>query len=320
MFKFNNVEEKQITYFFASIAAFLFIAVVFSPLLAAQEKAAQIVFHSPEEAMKVFVEAIQADDMQKVLAILGPQGKDIIYSGDEVADKNNHAKFVKSYQEKVNFVKDKDVVSVIIGKDDYPLAIPIIKKEGGWVFDINTGLQELLKRRIGRNELSAINACRTYVQAQREYISAQRSQDGIMQYAQKFCSAPGKRDGLFWQEAQGEPPSPLGPVFVAASQEGYTPGEVCMISPAPYHGYHYKILAAQGIDAPGGQYSYLINGYMVAGFALIAWPAEYSVSGVMTFIVNQNGIVYEKNFGPRTDELARAVTEYNPDSTWSRAE
>jgi len=305
----------------AAMAAFLFIAAaVFSPLLAAQEKAAQIVFHSPEEAMKVFVEAVQADDTQKMSAILGPQSQDVIYSGDEVADKNNRAKFVKSYQEKINLVKDKDTVSVIIGKDNYPMAIPIIKQAGGWVFDTNTGLQELLKRRIGRNELNAIGACRAYVQAQREYISAERNQDGIMQYARKFCSEPGKRDGLFWQEAPGEPPSPLGQLFVAASEEGYTPGEVCMISPAPYRGYHYKILTAQGIDAPGGQYSYLINGHMVAGFALLAWPAEYSVSGVMTFLVNQNGIVYEKNLGPQTAEIIKTITEYNPDPSWSRAE
>ena len=141
-----------------------------------------------------------------------------------------------------------------------------------------------------------------------------------MQYAQRFCSTPGYRDGLFWNEAEGEPSSPLGPLFVAASEEGYTPGEICMISPAPYHGYHYKILAAQGPDAPGGAYNYVINGHMVAGFAIVAWPAEYAVSGIMTFIVNQNGIVYEKNLGPKTEEAIMAMKEYDPDPEWSRAQ
>ena len=290
MLKFNNSQKKQriCSVTCITIATFFFVLTMFSSLFAAQVKQAQTVFQSPEEAMGAFVKAIQADDMQKAMAILGPSGKDIISSGDEVADKNNHAKFVRAYQEKVNFVKDKDTVSVTIGKDNYPMAIPIVKKAEGWVFDTETGLQELLKRRIGRNELNAINACLTYVQAQREYAASCRTDEGIIQYAQKFCSTPGKRDGLFWAEAEGEEPSPLGPLFVAASKEGYRPGEVCMLSPIPYHGYHYKILTAQGFDAAGGAYNYVVNGHMVAGFALVAWPAEYGVSGVMTFIVNQN--------------------------------
>jgi len=298
----------------------LFITGVISPLFAEEKIQPQTVFKSPEEAMQSLIKSIKANDMQKALLILGAEGKDVIYSGDEVADKNKRAKFVKSYDEKVNFVKDNNIVSVIIGKDDYPMAIPIIKKDEGWVFDTKSGVQELLKRRIGRNELKAINSCRSYVQAQREYASADRTQEGIIQYAQKFCSTFGRRDGLYWEEEEGQLPSPLGPLFVAASQEGYTLGEVCMISPRPYQGYHYRILTSQGPNAPGGEYDYLINGHMVGGFALIAWPAEYGVSGIMTFIVNQNGIVYEKDFGSRSAEIAKAMKKYDPDPSWSIAQ
>ena len=290
------------------------------PLFAEQTSTAQTVFKSPEDAMKALVDAIQAADTQKVMAILGPDGKDVIYSGDEVADKNSHAKFVKEYQEKVRFVTDKDQVSVIVGNDNYPLAIPIIKKDAGWVFDTAAGREELLKRRIGRNELAAIKVCQEYVQTQREYASVDRDLDGVMQYARRFCSTPGKRDGLYWETAETETPSPLDPLVAAAAGEGYASGKVCAIAPEPYHGYLYKILLAQGSDAPGGAYSYVINGNMVAGFALAAWPAEYEVSGVMTFVVNQNGVVYEKDLGVRTDEIVKAMAEYNPDTTWSRAQ
>jgi len=294
--------------------------IVCSLLFAAAETATRIVFPTPEEAMKALVDAVRSQDTEKELSILGPKGNEVISSGDKVEDKNNRERFVKSYEEKVNFVKDNNTASVIIGKDDYPMAIPIVKRANGWVFDTEAGLDELLKRRIGRNELNAIKACGAYVQAQKEYADSVRTQDGIIQYARKFCSSSGTRDGLFWNVAEGEPASPLGPFFVAASEEGYTPGEVCMIAPEPYHGYHYRILTAQGANAPGGMYSYIINRHMVAGFALIAWPAEYGSSGIMTFIVDRNGTVYEKNLGPKTAEIARDIKEYDPDPSWSRAE
>ncbi|MDO8662858.1 MAG: DUF2950 domain-containing protein [Candidatus Omnitrophota bacterium] len=318
----NNFRKRKFACFImpAFIGVFLFTAVTLFVFFAPGGVQAQTVFQSPEEAMEMLVKAAKSNDAEKMLAIFGPEGKDIIDSGDAVADKNNRAKFAKSYKEKVNFVDDNGTVSVILGKDSYPMAVPIVKKEAGWVFNTADGLQELLKRRIGRNELRAISSCQAFVQAQREYAGIDRDMDGVMQYARKFCSEPGRRDGLFWEETEGEPPSPLGPLFVAASKEGYVVGEVCMISPAPYHGYHYKILTAQGANAPGGAYSYLINEHMVAGFALAAWPAEYAVSGIMTFIVNQNGIVYEKDLGPDTDKILGAMVGYNPDSTWSRAQ
>jgi hypothetical protein len=317
-----NIKKRKYVFFNALvfIALILFSSVVSLPLFAEQTVQAQTVFQSPEEAMKALVGAIQADDTQKVMTILGPDSKDIVYSGDEVADKNNHAKFIKAYQEKVKFVMDKDRASVIIGNGSYPMAIPLVKKDAGWVFDTQAGREEILKRRIGRNELKSIKVCQEYVQAQREYSSVDRDLNGVMEYAQRFCSTPGKHDGLYWEVPEAEAPSPLDPLIAAAAGEGYASGKVCAISPEPYHGYIYKILTAQGPDAPGKAYSYVINGNMVAGFALVAWPAEYGVSGVMTFIVNQNGIIYEKDLGARTDEIAKAMTEYNPDSTWSRAQ
>ena len=235
-----------------------------------------------------------------------------------IADKETLEQFVKAYQEKVDFVKEKeDRVSIIIGNDNWPFPIPIVKKGEGWVFDTKAGREEVLNRRIGRNELNAIQVCQAYVEAQQEYASTDREQDGIIQYAQKVLSDPYRRNGLYWEAGEGEPPSPLGPFIAQAAMKGYTKkGD----KPTPYHGYYFKILTGQGPNAPGGAYSYVINGHMVAGFALVAWPAEYGVSGVMTFIVNQNGTVYQKDLGPKTEGIVKAMTLYNPDRTWKRAQ
>jgi hypothetical protein len=251
------------------------------------------------------------------MAILGPEGEDILSSGDQVADKADLERFLKRYQERVDLVRDRDRVSVILGNDYFPFAIPIVKKGEGWVFDTKTGKEEVLNRRIGRNELAAIEVCLAYVEAQREYASTDRERDGIIQYAQKIVSDAGRRNGLYWEVAEGEIPSPLGPFAAKAATEGYRKKDE---KPVPYHGYYYKILKGQGMSAPGGAYNYVINGHMVAGFALVAWPAEYNVSGVMTFVVNQNGNVYQKDLGPKTGELAKTMTLYNPDRTWKRAQ
>jgi hypothetical protein len=192
-----------------------------------------------------------------------------------------------------------------------------VKKGEGWVFDTKAGREEVLNRRIGRNELNAIQVCLAYVEAQQEYASTDREQDGIIQYAQKVMSDPYRRNGLYWEAGEGEIESPLGRFIAQAAQEGYTKkGD----KPTPYRGYYYRILKGQGKNAPGGGYQYVINGHMVAGFALVAWPAEYGVSGVMTFIVNQNGTVYAKDLGPKTEGIAKAMTLYNPDRTWKRAQ
>jgi hypothetical protein len=282
------------------------------------QEAKQKVFGSPEEAMKALVETARSGERKDVLAILGPEGEDIISSGDEVADKNTLEQFVKSYQEKVDFVKEKEEwVSVIMGKDNWPFPIPIVKKGEGWMFDTKAGREEVLNRRIGSNELSAIRVCLGYVDAQQEYASTDREQDGIIQYAQKFASDTYRRNGLYWEPAEGEIPSPVGPFAARAAAEGY---RRAADKPTPYHGYYYKILKGQGKSAPGGAYHYVINGHMVAGFALVAWPAEYGVSGVMTFLVNQNGTVYEKDLSPKTEGIVKAMTLYNPDRTWKRAQ
>jgi hypothetical protein len=291
--------------------------VAVSVLSVSAQELKQKVFGSPEEAMKSLAEAAQAGDIKDMMAILGPEGEDIISSGDAVADKDILERFVEVYQEKADFVKEKeDRVSVIMGKDNWPFPIPIMKMAGGWIFDTKAGREEVLNRRIGRNELRTIQVCLNYVEAQQEYASTDREQDGIIQYAQKFASDTYRRNGLYWEVAEGEIPSPLGPGVVKAAAEGYRRAGG---KPFPFHGYYYKILKGQGKSAPGGAYNYVINGHMVAGFALMAYPAQYGVSGIMTFIVNQNGVVYEKDLGPKTEAIAKATTLYNPDRTWRRA-
>jgi hypothetical protein len=300
----------------AMVAVSAAVALLMLPVFAQEVK--QKAFGSPEDAMKALAEAAQAGDTKGMMAILGPEGEDIISSGDAVADKDTQERFVKAYQEKVDFVKEKeDRVSIIIGNDNWPFPIPIVRRGEGWVFDTKAGREEVLSRRIGRNELNAIQVCGAYVEAQREYASTDRERDGIIQYAQKVISDPYKRNGLYWEVGEGEIESPLGPFIAQATEKGYTKkGD----KPVPYHGYYFKILNGQGPSAPGGAYNYVINGHMVAGFALVAWPAEYNVSGVMTFIVNQNGTVYQKDLGPKTEGIAKAMTLYNPDRTWRRAQ
>jgi len=298
------------------VAVSVAVGLLMLPVSAQEGK--QKAFGSPEEAVKALAEAVQAGDMKGMMAILGPDGEGIISSGDEVADKNTRERFVKVYQEKVDFVKEREGrVSVIMGNDHWAFPIPIVKRGESWVFDTRAGREEVINRRVGRNELNAIQVCRAYVEAQREYASTDRERDGIIQYAQKLWSDPYRRNGLYWEVAEGEAPSPMGPDVAQAAEKGYTKGGDKRF---PYHGYYYKILKGQGKSAPGGAYQYVINGHMVAGFALVAWPAEYGVSGVMTFVVNQNGMVYEKDLGPKTEALAKAMTLYNPDRTWKRAQ
>jgi len=319
MFRFNHKIKMDGMYRYASIGivtVWVAVAVLILPVFAQEVK--QEVFGSPEEAMKTLLETVKAGDTKGMMAVLGPEGEDIIDSGDKVQDKDAQDRFVKAYHEKVDFVKEKeDRVSIIIGNDNWPFPIPIVKKGEGWMFDTKAGREEVLNRRIGRNELNAIQVCLGYVEAQQEYASTDREQDGIIQYAQKVLSDPYRRNGLYWEAGEGELPSPLGPFIAQAARKGYTKkGD----KPIPYHGYYFKILTRQGPNAPGGAYSYVINGHMVAGFALVAWPAEYAVSGVMTFIVNQNGTVYQKDLGPKTEAIVKAMTLYNPDRTWRRAQ
>jgi Protein of unknown function (DUF2950) len=282
-----------------------------SPAGAAEQK----VFAAPDEAAKALVDAASRDDKQAMLAILGPDAAEIVSSGDEVADKAAAARFANSARQSLRLDQTAEGTEVMsIGSDDWPFPIPIVKKDNGWAFDTLAGKQEILNRRIGADELDAIEVCRAYVQAQREYASQDRDGSAVQKFAQRFVSSAGKHDGLYWPAAAGEEPSPFGPLVADAVAEGYNK------KGAPYRGYYYRILKAQGADAPGGAYSYIINGNMIAGFAMVAYPAEYGNSGVMTFIVNQQGIVYQRDLGLRTAELARAMKLYDPDSSWQRAD
>jgi len=234
-----------------------------------------------------------------------------------VADREMGERFVKAYEEANKVVSESDTKMVLhVGKEDYPFPIPIVKKDEIWLFDTQAGKEEILNRRIGRNELSTIQVCLAYVDAQREY--ARRGPGGgLMEYAQKFISEKGKKDGLYWETKQGEEESPLGPLVYRGVKEGYTKkGD----KPIPYHGYYFRILKAQGKNAAGGEYNYLVKGKMIGGFALVAYPAEYSVSGVMTFIVNHDGVVFEKDLGKQTEKLVGAMKKFDPDKTWKRVE
>jgi hypothetical protein len=279
--------------------------------------ASQKSFASAEEAVKALMAAAKDNNDKEVLSIFGPSGKELIFSGDKVADKRRREEFIKAYDEKNKLVQEGDSVVLVIGKNDWPFPIPLVKKGTAWVFDTEKGKQEVLNRRIGENELFTIQTLLAVVDAQREYAMKDRNKNGLLDYAQKFFSDPGKKNGLYWEAKAGEAPSPLGPIIAEARSEGYQ-GTRVNGSGGPYHGYHYKMLMAQGKDAPGGAYSYLVKGKMIGGFAVVAYPAEYDNSGVMTFIVNHDGKVFQKNLGKNTASVAKAMKEYNPDSTWSQ--
>jgi len=279
----------------------------------------QKTFASAEEAVNALVSAARSNDDSGILAILGADGKDLIFSGDKVADRQRREKFLAQYDEQNRLVREGDRAIIVIGKDDWPFPIPVIKKDGKWFFDTKKGRDEVLNRRIGMNELFTIQTVLAVVDAQMEYAMTDHDGDGLREYAEKFASDPGKRNGLYWEIKEGEAPSPLGELLVKAKAEGYSQ-KGSRGNPVPYHGYFYKILKAQGKNAPGGAYEYIINGNMIGGFAVVAWPAKYGNSGVMTFIVNHDGVVYQKNLGKDTDKIVKAMTKYDPDKTWERAQ
>ena len=276
-------------------------------------------FPSPDEAVTTLVDATKTGDMLTLSIILGREGRDLLSSGDAVADRQARERFVASYEQSHKLDRPSGTKAILlIGSDNWPFPIPLVKVGEVWSFDTAAGKEEILRRRIGRNELSAIRVCLAYVDAQREYARKDRDSNGLLEYARKFESAKGKQDGLFWETKEGEAPSPLGPLVAKARAAGYS-GKGNS-KPAPYNGYLYKILTAQGPAAPGGGYDYLVKGKMIGGFALIAYPVQYGVSGVMTFIVNHDGIVYQKNLGNKTPELAGAMKTYNPDPSWTKSD
>ena len=280
----------------------------------------QNTFKSPEEAVKSLMDAVKSNDTKELLAIFGPAGKEIISSGDKVADNAGRERFVKSCEEMSKLEKESDnKVTLVVGNNEWPFPIPIVKKGETWVFDTMAGKEELLNRRIGRNELDTIQTCLAYVDAQREYAMKDRDSNKLLEYAQKFWSTKGKKDGLYWETKEGEEQSPFGSLAARAIQAGYAPKKPGD-KPVPYYGYFYKILKAQGKNAPGGAYDYVIKGKMIGGFALVAYPAEYEASGVMTFIVNHDGVVYQKDLGKETGKIASAMTKFDPDKTWKKVE
>lgn len=285
----------------------------------------QRTFATPEEGVAALVNALRTDDRQALQAVLGPGSADIIDSGDPVADKNAKDAFLRDYDAKNTLVPVNDTTTRLqVGQSDWPLPIPIVKHGATWTFDVDAGRDELLNRRIGRNESNTIEAMLAFVDAEREYASEDRDGDGIFEYAQLFGSTDGMKNGLYWPTQPGEPQSPLGPFFADAQSEGYFEAEAAKGIPAsrqpePYYGYRYLILTAQGPAAPGGAYDYIVGGDMIGGFALIAYPVEYGNSGVMTFMVNHDGTIYQKDLGPETIGIAQSITEFNPDETWQLA-
>ncbi|MFY9837655.1 MAG: DUF2950 domain-containing protein [Xanthobacteraceae bacterium] len=277
---------------------------------------AQEDYKTPEAAVDALLATARSGDEKAALVVLGRSGEDIIFSGDKVSDDAVRARFVTSYDAKHQITMEGDRKAIlVIGDNDYPFPIPMVRnKNGTWSFDTDAGRREILYRRIGHNELDAIQTSLAYVDAQNEYAAKDRTGAGAGIYAQRFVSTPGKKDGLYWPTEQDEEESPLGELFAAASKQGYRAGE----GRSPYHGYYYKILTRQGPAAEGGAADYIVNGNMIGGFALVAYPAEYRNSGVMTFIVNYAGTVYEKDLGPDTAEIAERMTSFNPDSTWKK--
>src|SRR5262245_713938 len=282
---------------------------------AASVAAAQQAFKTPDEAASALVRAAKAGDMKALVTVLGPDGEDIVSSGDEVADQSTREKFVAAYDAKHEIAMEgADKSIMVIGQEDFPLPIPLVRKDGMWRFDTAAGREEILARRIGKNELDAIQASLAYVDAQNEYAEKDRTGADMNTYAQRIISQPGKKDGLYWPASQGEEESPLGDLVAQATAQGYRVGG----GRTPYHGYYFKILTKQGQAAPGGELDYVVNGKMIGGFALVAYPAEYRNSGVMTFIVSHAGDVFQKDLGPNTARLAERMTSFNPDSTWQK--
>jgi hypothetical protein len=277
---------------------------------------AQRTFSSPDEAVKALVAATQAGDRAAVDAIFGPEVKDLL-SGDAKQDALEFAAFAKLVGQFSQLARKADDRYVLnLGDQNWPFPIPLVKKGEVWLFDTAAGREEIVNRRIGEDELTAIGVCRTYLAAQREYASEDRAGDGVLRYAQKIKSTPGQKDGLYWKAAPDEDQSPFGPLIAEVHAEGYG-GKTAEGEPQPFHGYRFKILTAQGAAAPGGAFDYVINGNLIAGFALVAYPAHWGESGVMTFIVNQWGAVYQRNLGPDSADLAAAMTEFDPDQDWT---
>jgi Protein of unknown function (DUF2950) len=287
---------------------------IMAPALLSSPSQAQQSYPTPEDAAAALAAAVKSGPNRAILKVLGNDAEDIVSSGDEVADTDTRQRFSSIYDSKHSIkVEENKKATLMLGPDDFPFPIPLVNTKTGWEFDTDRGRIEVLYRRIGRNELDSIQTCLAFVDAENEYADKDRG-EGAGVYAQRIVSTPGKKDGLFWRDDRD--PSPLGALAAQASAEGYKPGE----GPAPYHGYYFRILKGQGPDAPGGALNYVVWGKMIGGFALIAWPADYGNSGVMTFLVNHAGTVYQKDLGKRTESIASRTTLFDPDQTWKKVD
>jgi len=292
----------------ANLGYLTVVAALAAGLQAAAPKENQQTFATPQEAAQALIDATEHNDTAALLKVLGPDGKDIVVSGDPAEDTKHRAEFARSAHQRLRIDQDNTLkTTLVIGEQEWPFPVPLVQKDGKWRFDSAKGRLEILARRIGRNELNAVDVCRGYVEAQQEYAAEDRDKDGILEYAQKIVSSPGKHDGLYWDGATIVPKS-----FAEAAESYAKEGHKLQ----PYHGYYFRVLKAQGPDAQGGALSYVVKGEMIGGFAMVAWPAEYGVSGIHSFIVNHHGIVYEKDLGAASATLAKQMTRFNPDKSW----
>lgn len=305
---------------FAMVVAVTLLLVGFSWDYSHAAKLNQKTFGSPDDAFADMVAAIKDGNDKELVAIFGPYGKEL-FTTEEGMKGETHTRFLKAYEEKkrVELVGDKKAV-LHVGKNDWSWPIPVVKVGQRWHFDTQAGKVEILARRIDRNEVSAVQVCLAYVDAQREYVLDHLMAKGVGEYAQKFASDDGKKNGLCWEVEEGGKQSPLGPDLANACKVSYSASKPCSEYTKPYHGYFYKILTKQGLNAPGGAYDYVVDGKMVGGFALVAYPASYGSTGIMTFIVNHDGVVYQKNLGKGTAKSAEAMTIFDPDRTWTKVD
>lgn len=313
--KFVQGESKRFARFTTAVVAALLLGGSFAPAFAQEQ--GQQTFASAEDASRALFTAMQAQDNQAPLSILGPGAKEVLSSGDPDEDADSREDFLVKYKEMHRFVKEANGnVTLVIGAENWPFPITLVNNHGSWFFDTAAGKDEILFRRIGRNEVAAMEACRQLVEAQRQYF-ARSSGELSQQFAQKLVSDKGRHNGLYWYGAYNEFDSPIDPLIAYANQEGAKdqPG-----NPLPFDGYFFRILTGQGPHALGGAKNYIIDGKMTGGVAFVAYPGEYRFSGVMTFIVDESGTIYEKDLGPNTTKLAQAMTAYDPDPSWHEAE
>jgi hypothetical protein len=286
---------------------------------AAQGASSYRMFPTPEDAVKALVDIVKAGKLDDLVALFGPEGRDLVETSDPATGRRNRQVFLVAAREGWRLADTRaGRKELVVGNEDWPFPIPLVKEAGGWRFDTAAGKEEVIARRIGRNELAVIGVCQTFVTAQRAYAAAGHDGKPSGLYARKFASDPGTQNGLYWPTKRGEPRSPLGDLLAAAGEDA--DARAAKTEPSPFFGYQFRLLTAQGAAAPGGALDYMVNGELSKGFALLAWPAHYDETGVMSFMVNQDGIVFEKDLGPDTPKAAGAITRFNPDSTWRTSE